>query len=139
MKKKKTIVEKSFQAWLIDLVMNKGDFLWLPYLRIIQVFKRGIRTSSSYHYQITNGQNNIKWTSFTSEKLNLWQHKSKLGWTRNQNLELLVYSICYCFTLLSLNLISVPRFASILLKGCVLIFDHPSPWTILGIYVNTIS
>ena len=81
--------------------MNKGDFWWLPYLQTIQVFKKGIQTSSSYHYQITNGQNNIKWTSFTSEKLYLWQYKSKLGWTRNQNLELLVYSICYCFTLLS--------------------------------------
>ena len=62
---------------------------------------------------------------FTSEKLYLWQHKPKLRWTKNQKLELLVHSICYCFTLLFFHLICVPRFASALLKGCVLILFWP--------------
>ena len=105
--------------------MNKGDFLWLSYLQIIQVFKKDIQTSPSYHHQVTNGQNHLNWASFTSEILYLWQHKSKLGWTRNQKLELLVYSICYCFKLLSFHLICVLRFARILLKVCVLILFWP--------------
>ena len=88
-------------------------------------FQKDMQTSPSYHYQFTNGQNHIKWASFTSEELYLWQHKSKLSWTRNQKLELLVHSICYCFTLLSFHLICVPRFSSILLKGCVFILFWP--------------